>query len=195
MEVVLKELVINKNEANQRADKFLKKYLCNANTSFIYKMIRKKNITLNDKKMTGNEMLSNGDKIKIFFSDETLEKFTANKNKIKTNLPNDRFDKINIGKYIIYEDENVIFLNKPVGMLSQKAKQDDVSANEYLIEYLINKKELSIDDLNRFKPSVCNRLDRNTSGLLIFGKSLVALQQFSNLLKKKNNHPFQLRGI
>lgn len=187
----MKELIINKNEANRRADKFLKKYLCNANTSFIYKMIRKKNITLNDKKMTGNEMLSTGDKLKIFFSDETLEKFTANKNYVNKNLSK-AVNNIDISKYIIYEDENVIFINKPSGMLSQKADKYDISANEYLIEYLINKNELSREELNRFKPSVCNRLDRNTSGLLIFGKSLSALQKFSELLKSRNLHKFYL---
>lgn len=187
----MKELIINKNEANQRADKFLKKYLCNANTSFIYKMIRKKNITLNDKKMTGNEMLFTGDKLKIFFSDETLEKFTANNsfvNKESSKVASD----IDIKKYIIYEDENVIFINKPIGMLSQKADKSDISANEYLIEYLIKKNELSREELNRFKPSVCNRLDRNTSGLLIFGKSLSALQKFSELLKNRSLHKYYL---
>lgn len=187
----MKELIINKNEANQRVDKFLKKYLCNANTSFIYKMIRKKNITLNDKKMTGNEMLSKGDKLKIFFSDETLEKFTANISSVNKSSSKAEKD-IDISKYIIYEDENVIFINKPSGMLSQKADKSDVSANEYLIEYLINKNELSREELNRFKPSICNRLDRNTSGLLIFGKSLSALQKFSELLKSRNLHKYYL---
>ena len=187
----MKELIINKNEANQRADKFLKKYLCNANTSFIYKMIRKKNITLNDKKMTGNEMLSTGDKLKIFFSDETLEKFTEN-NSYKNKVLSKDVKKIDIYKYIIYEDENVIFINKPSGMLSQKADKSDVSANEYLIDYLISKNEIAREDLNRFKPSVCNRLDRNTSGLLIFGKSLSALQKFSELLKDRSLHKYYL---
>lgn len=187
----MKELIINKNEANQRADKFLKKYLCNANTSFIYKMIRKKNITLNDKKMTGNEMLSTGDKLKIFFSDETLEKFTEN-NSYKNKVLSKDVKKIDIYKYIIYEDENVIFINKPSGMLSQKADKSDVSANEYLIEYLISKNEIAREELNRFKPSVCNRLDRNTSGLLIFGKSLSALQKFSELLKDRSLHKYYL---
>lgn len=182
----MKELIISKNEANQRSDKFLKKYLCNANSSFIYKMIRKKNIVLNDKKMTGNEMLSKGDNIKIYFSDETIAKFTTADNKVKTDSHYD------ISKYIIYEDENVIFINKPAGMLSQKARDKDVSANEYLIEYLVDSGKISNEELKTFKPSVCNRLDRNTSGLLIFGKTLSTLQYFSQLLKNRELHKYYL---
>ena len=75
----MKELTIGNNEKNQRVDKFLAKYLDKAPKSFIYKMIRKKNITLNGKKFQGNEILNQGDVIKIFFSDETLEKFTKGK--------------------------------------------------------------------------------------------------------------------
>ena len=82
----MKELIIKKNESNQRADKFLKKYLCNAGASFIYKMMRKKNITLNNKKMTGNEILNENDIIKIFFSDETIEKFTGG-DAVKAHIP------------------------------------------------------------------------------------------------------------
>ena len=63
---------------------------------------------------------------------------------------------------IVYEDENVIFINKPSGMLSQKAAVSDVSLNEYMISYLIHEGSLSEKDLQTFKPGICNRLDRNT---------------------------------
>ena len=129
----MKELIINKNEAGQRSDKFLKKYLCNATGGFIYKMIRKKNITLNDKKMTGNEILSLNDSIKIFFSDDTLNKFTADEKAVSKKSTAD----VNkIKKSIIYEDENIILYNKDAGLLSQKSKPEDISVNDILIEYM-----------------------------------------------------------
>lgn len=189
MEIIMKELIINDNEANQRADKFLKKYLDKATQSFIYKMIRKKNITLNDKKMSGNEKLCKGDVVKIYFSDETIEKFVSNTNGTPVQCNADYKD---IERHIVYEDKNVIFFNKPAGMLSQKAKESDHSANEYLLNYMIKKDEITAAQLKTFKPSICNRLDRNTSGLLIFGKTLEGLQTFSNLLSKRDVHKYYL---
>ena len=72
----MKEIEINSNEAGQRFDKFLGKYLDQAPKSFLYKMLRKKNITLNGKKAAGNEILALGDNVKLFFSDETIKKFS-----------------------------------------------------------------------------------------------------------------------
>lgn len=187
----MKEIIINKNEANQRADKFLQKYLSNTTQSFIYKMIRKKNILLNGKKFTGSEKLVIGDSIKIFFSDETLEKFTKNSSiKNYSNLTTGK--KQNVKKDIIFEDENIILYNKPVGMLSQKAEKTDISANEYLLQYLYEENKINDDVLKTFKPAVCNRLDRNTSGLLIFGKTLIALQTIGDLLKSRTVHKYYL---
>ena len=185
----MKELIINDNEANQRADKFLKKYLDRAGQSFIYKMMRKKNITLNDRKMSGNEKLCKGDIIKIYFSDETLEKFVSNNNMASVLQNTDCKD---VESHIVYEDKNVIFFNKPAGMLSQKAKESDCSANEYLLHYMLKKNEITSEELKTFKPSICNRLDRNTSGLLIFGKTLEGLQTFSELLLKRTVHKYYL---
>ena len=187
----MKELTIKKNEADQRVDKFLSKYLNKASKSFIYKMMRKKNITLNGKKMDGNEKLNVGDVINIYFSDETIEKFSSGiKPKDSLNYFSD-ISGIDKNK-IIFEDENIIFYNKPAGMLSQKATVNDISANEHLIKYMIEKKEICEEDFKTFKPSVCNRLDRNTSGLLIFGKSLLGLQSMAELLKSRSLHKYYL---
>ena len=141
-------------------------------------MMRKKNIVLNGKKCTGNEKLKQGDSIKLFFSDETIEKFSAGTyvtpKKEKTNmLP------------IIYEDEQVLLMNKPVGVLSQKAKDSDVSAVEILINYLIETNQLSKEQFRTFHPSICNRLDRNTSGILVAGKTLPALQEMNRFFKER----------
>ena len=70
---------------------------------------------------------------------------------------------------LVYEDENVLFINKPVGMLSQKADKNDCSLVEYITAYLLHNNSLTYEDLAMFTPSICNRLDRNTSGIIAAG--------------------------
>ena len=178
----MREIIINSNEAGQRFDKFLGKYLSEASMGFLFKMLRKKNITLNGKKATGKEKLNKGDSVKLFLSDETIEKFSG---KVDIKLYDKKLD-------IIYEDENVLLINKPAGMLSQKAQQLDVSVVEYLISYLIKSEQLNEKDLKTFHPSVCNRLDRNTSGLIAAGKSLVGLQELSRMFKDRSMGKYYL---
>ena len=174
----MQELHVTENEAGQRLDKLLAKFLNQAPKSFLYKMMRKKNIVLNGKKCTGNEKLKQGDSIKLFFSDETIEKFSAGTYAIP------KKEKINMLP-IIYEDEQVLLMNKPVGVLSQKAKDSDVSAVEILINYLIETNQLSKEQFRTFHPSICNRLDRNTSGILVAGKTLPALQEMNRFFKER----------
>ena len=170
----MKQFTISPNESGQRFDKYLKKLLSNASGSFVYKMLRKKNITLNDRKADGTEKLNAGDLVKLFLSDETFEKFSG---KDETNSGYMKLKSIDSGRLqVVYEDDDVIIINKPSGMLSQKAVPEDISANEYILSYLIRKGALSEEQLKTFKPSICNRLDRNTSGLLIAGKTLKGLQ-------------------
>lgn len=180
----MREIIIKKNEAGQRLDKFLRKYLNEAPGNFIYKMLRKKNIVLNEKKASGNEKLTEGDRIRLFLAEETIEKFSV-KEQIadmpKTSCQKGMSDIIDI----IYEDKNIILLNKPAGVLSQKAQKQDISMVEYVVSYLLDKGEISFEDLKTFKPAVCNRLDRNTSGLIIAGKSLAGSQKMARLLKER----------
>lgn len=181
----MKEFVIKPNEANQRFDKYLKKLLPNAGTSFIYKMLRKKNITLNKKKAAGNEVVVSGDVINVFFSDETFDKFTANTSDLQADF--EALAKLDLsGIEIVSETTDVLVASKPANMLSQKAVDTDISANERLIGYLISTNQLSFDDFKTFKPSVCNRLDRNTTGLILMGKTLNGLQTLSSELKDRS---------
>ena len=154
----MKEITIQKNEAGQRFDKFLAKYMNQAPKSFFYKMLRKKNITLNGKKAAGNEILKLNDTVRLFLSDETIQKFSGT---IQQSPGDPDWILAHAGKElsIIYEDESTIFLNKPAGMLSQKAKPDDISMVEHLIAYLLNSGQISKEELRTFHPSVCNRLD------------------------------------
>lgn len=197
----MQELNITANEAGQRLDKLLAKYLDKAPKSFLYKMLRKKNITLNGKKCSGNEKLAAGDIVRLFLSDETIQNFstpvkvtqvsvekrknagqnkkgTLDKNKSVSGRKKEKLS-------VLYEDEHVLFINKPVGMLSQKAKESDVSAVELLLDYLLESGQIQPEELRTFRPSICNRLDRNTSGLLAAGKSLAGLQEMNRFFKER----------
>ena len=177
----MKEFIINENEAGQRFDKYLGKLLREAPKSFFYKMLRKKNITLNGSKATGNEKLSTGDHVKLFLSDETFTKFAG-----AEESPARAHQKLDI----IYEDDNILLINKPVGMLSQPADGREPSLVEYLTGYLLETGAVTEDALRTFRPSVCNRLDRNTSGIVAAGKSLTGLQELSSLFHDRNLHKF-----
>ena len=175
----MKELIIHDNEAGQRLDKLLRKYLSEAPGSFIYKMLRKKNIVLNGKKATGNEHLRKGDSVKLFLADDTIAKFQAAGKTVEENIKN------TVKLDVIYEDQNVIFINKPSGMLSQKAKETDVSVVENVTAYLLESGQLTKENLQTFRPSICNRLDRNTSGLVICAKTLMGSQKLNEMIKTR----------
>ena len=193
----MQSVTIKANQAGQRLDKFLHKYLPNAGTSFLYKMLRKKNITLNGKKAEGKEILSVGDELKFFFSDETFEKFSG-QSPASADTPSTTNDarkevtaeylkayKVFKGIQVLYEDDNVLIVNKPVGVLTQKSTSKDVSLNEWLIGYLLETGEITSEELHTFHPSVCNRLDRNTSGIVLCGKSLAGSQALSRIIKER----------
>lgn len=181
----MKEYIIKNNEAGQRFDKYLKKILPNASSNFIYKMLRKKNITLDGHKASGTEILKIGSDIKIFFSDETFDKFSVDLSALKNEY--DALSKLTLsGLKIIFENDDILIADKPVNMLSQKSGISDISANERLIGYLISNSRLDFEEFKTFKPSVCNRLDRNTTGLILMGKSLKGSQYLSQILKERS---------
>lgn len=171
-------VIVAKNEAGQRLDKMLSKYLNAAPQSFLYKMMRKKNIVLNGKKCNGSEHLVEGDEVQLFLAEETIEKFS------QASVQNIKPQELDI----IYEDEHLLLINKPAGMLSQKASEQDESLVEYVIAYLLHSGQLKKEDLRAFRPSVCNRLDRNTTGLIVAGKSLLGLQTMAKAFKDRTIH-------
>ena len=203
----MQSVTIGKNQAGQRMDKFLHKYLPGAGTGFIYKMLRKKNIVLNGKKAEGKEILAEGDEIKFFFSDETFSIFAGNttgdintvsrtsaneQQKKNANNTENKCKEYTIAYQrlqpieILLETEDVLIVNKPAGILTQKAEAKDISLNEWLIGYLLYSKQLTAEELQTFRPSVCNRLDRNTSGIVLCGKSLKGSQVLSRLIKERS---------
>lgn len=187
----MQKIEISNNQAGQRLDKFLRKYLPNAGTSFLYKMLRKKNITLNGKKAEGSEILEKGDAVCFFFSQETFDKFTGTSEKEQADLAEyEKAYRLLKGITVLYEDEDFLFLNKPAGVLTQKAKPSDSSLNEWMIGYLLQKTPSFASELSAFHPSVCNRLDRNTSGIVLCGKSLAGLQFLSKSIKERSLQKF-----
>ena len=173
----MKELIITEKNEDQRLNKYLERLLVNSGSGFIYRMLRKKNITLNGKKAAGNEILKNGDVIKIFFSDDTYEKLTGKPEEKHVSFPDE--------SRIIYEDPDILIYNKPAGMLTQKAGESDVSVCEYLTGYLMKKGEADSNSLSEYRPSAVNRLDRNTSGLVLCAKNLKAARVLSKMIKER----------
>ena len=145
-------LTIGKNQAGQRLDKFLKKALPNAGTGFLYKMLRKKNITLNGKKAEGKEILAQGDEVKCFFSEETYASLSGAGAAEDTSDYRKAYRSLK-DISVLYEDENILLLK---------------------------------EDLACFRPSVCNRLDRNTSGIVLCGKTLAGSQALSRIIKDRS---------
>ena len=211
----MKSVIIGKNQAGQRLDKFLHKYLPLAGDGFLYKMLRKKNITLNGKKAEGREMLALNDRVTLFFSDETYAKFSGRVDDIDAERRDsagrkeggetrdrevkrhssaleeyEKAYKSLRGISILYEDADCLILNKPAGLLTQKASAGDISLNEWLIGYLLSKNKEPEQELAFFRPSVCNRLDRNTSGIVLCGKSLAGLQYLSSCIKERRIRKF-----
>ncbi|NLJ58854.1 MAG: RluA family pseudouridine synthase [Tissierellia bacterium] len=168
----MKEIKIGKNEEGQRLDRFLKKYLNKANQSFIYKMIRKKNIKLNNKKAEAQVILKENDRVQLYLSDETINKFREKKTLKVTD----------IDFTIAYEDKNILIVNKPVGLSSQPDKTASKNLVDQVKVYLDAKEEnISFT----FKPAVCNRLDKNTSGLIIAAKNYESLKQTNKAIRER----------
>lgn len=193
----MKKIIAGKNEAGQRLDKLLLKTLNKAPKSFVYKMLRKKNITLNGKKAEGSEILQPEDVITIFLADETMDKFSE-----KYTFSTGEYsgpegmetgeESLGASLAVVYEDANILLVNKAAGMLSQKAKDTDISLVEHLIGYLLQTGKLTREELTTFRPGICNRLDRNTSGLVAAGKTLTGLQKLSELFRDRTIDKYYL---
>lgn len=203
----MQSVAIGRNQAGQRLDKFLRKFMPDAGSGFLYKMLRKKNITLNGKKAEGSEILVPGDTVSFFFSEETFLKFTGEaRGKDRKHDPAadgkeafrtagrcsadtaeyERAYRLLKGIRTVYEDEHVLIADKPAGILSQKAAPSDLSLNEWLTGYLLEHNPSLREDLGTFHPSVCNRLDRNTSGLVLCGKSLPGSQYLNRCVRERS---------
>ena len=175
----MKEITVTSREAGQRLDKYLVRYLPAAGKGFLYKMMRKKNIVLNGRRAGGGELLKEGDAIRLFFSEETLKKFMGEAGQDVRRHP--ALD----ASQVLYEDSQALAVCKPAGMLSQKAEASDLSLVEYITGYLLESGALRQEELHSFHPGIANRLDRNTSGIVLAGKTMAAAQGLAELFRKR----------
>ena len=169
----MRELVISKYEAGQRFDKFLAKYMELAPKSFFYKMMRKKNITLNGKKAAGNEKLEKGDTVKLFLSEETIEGFREKKKRaVHTGAKLD----------ILYEDDDILVVNKPKGMVVHPAPGHYSHTLVNAVLYHCGENLSGINGVIR--PGIVHRIDMNTTGSLLICKNDKAHQILAEQLKE-----------
>lgn len=179
------EFKIGRNEAGQRLDKFIIKTL-DLPTSLLYKSIRLKKIKVNRKRAENNTILCEGDTVQCFLAEEFFEK----------KLSRHSFESITPHLDIIYEDENIMLLNKRPGVSVHE--DEDGSTNTLITHiqaYLYGKGEYSPDDELCFAPSLCNRIDRNTGGIVIAAKNAEALRVMNEKIKKREIDKFYLAAV
>ncbi len=169
------ELIVNRNDAGQRLDKFLSKAVKNLPASLLYKSIRTKKIKVNRKRAEPDQILEVGDHVLLFLKDEF---FTENAQKIQL----ERTPRIDV----VYEDENILLVNKRPGML---VHPDDTEEQNTLIDhittYLYQKGQYDPEKENSFAPALCNRIDRNTGGIVIAAKNAESLRILNQKIKDR----------
>lgn len=172
----MKQIIVKANDAGQRLDKFLTKTFRLLPTALMYKAIRKKDIKRNGKRIGAQDKLEAGDVLAIYLPDDVLEQAP----------PVYEFMHASRTLSIVYEDEHLLLLNKPVGLL---VHPDDNEYTDTLIfrvqRYLYEKGEYDPEAENSFAPALVNRIDRNTCGIVIAAKTATALRILNDKLKKR----------
>lgn len=170
----MRSFVIKENDADQRLDKFVLKMAANLSPSLMYKYLRKKAIKVNGKRAEGNARLQVGDLVELYINDEFFEEKNAD------------FRSISYGPAlsIVYEDENLMLVDKKAGV---PVHADDHGTRDTLINhvllYLYEKGEYDPKESQSFTPALCNRLDRNTGGIVIVAKNAAAGRALYEIVK------------
>lgn len=171
------EKIIDKANSNQRAEKYVRRLLEKAPLSLIYKTFRKKDIKVNGHWIKKEQILMEGDVLRIYITDAQLEEFQKPREAIKSPLTYP----------IVYEDDKVLVVDKPAGLLvigDDKETRNTLARK--VLDYLYYKDEFDPNN-HSFVPSPAHRLDRNTSGLVIFGKTNEALSELTRLFKERDD--------
>ena len=174
------EINIGAEEQEQRLDRFLKKFLSKASLGHIYKIIRTK-VRVNGKKAKPEQYLKKGDVLALYLSEDALEAFLKPEKESAHSTAPRQFT-------VVYEDENILLVNKPAGLLTHgdRTEKKNTLVNQVL-DYLVETGAYRFSRVNTFVPAPANRLDRNTSGLVIFGKNNLALQCLNRMIRKKDS--------
>ncbi|MCR5134309.1 MAG: RluA family pseudouridine synthase [Clostridiales bacterium] len=163
------------NDAQRRLDRFLRQYFDKAPLSLIYKMIRK-DVKVNGKRASRETLLSEGDEISVYISEEQAEALRSTR----------RVWHVRRQFKVLYEDEQVLFVGKPFGLLTHGDKTEKKNTLVNQVEgYLMEKGDYSPVKENHFRPAAVNRLDRNTTGIVLFGKTQEALRTYTALMRDK----------
>ena len=171
----MREIIIEKNDAGQRLDKFLTKAVKGLPQSMMYKLIRTKKIKVNRKRAEQNYMLCKGDSIQLFIREEFFESPERDDGALGRIKP-----KLNI----VYEDDNIILLNKRPGVLvHEDTEGGDNTLLMHMKAYLYQKGEYNPSEENSFSPALCNRIDRNTGGIVIGAKNAEALRVMNEKIR------------
>lgn len=180
----MKEVIIQENDANQRLDKFLLKTYPNLSKSMMYKAIRNKKIKVNRKRCTYDQRLVIDDHILLFLAPDVLEE-----KKREVHFLCDQLD-------VVYEDENILIVNKPAGLLSQSdSKENQDTLVSRIQAYLYNKNVYDPLKAQSFAPTICHRLDRNTQGLVIAAKNAQALRVVNEAIANRRIHKFYIAKV
>ena len=171
------EYKVKKEEEGQTLEKYVKKVLKDVPLSFIYKLFRKRDVRINNRPKDRKEKVSEGDVIAIYISDKQLEEFSSTEKEVR---PSDE-----LIPYIVYEDDNILIINKPRGLLVQKDKVNVKALDDMVLSYLAYKGEYDKNN-KAFTPGPCHRLDRNTQGIVIFGKNIATLQYLMGIMQDKS---------
>lgn len=171
--VPLVEIEIGKIEAGKKIHRYIRQLLPGVPLSGIHKMIRTGRVKLNGKKAKADVLLKVGDRVHLFMAEEDFQEVSKQKKK---------YGGIDADVAVVYEDEEILIVNKPIGLLTHGdgEEQKDTLVNRVLA-YLYRKNEL---EEQSFTPAPAHRLDRNTSGLVIFGKTGVTLRRLAELLSQ-----------
>ena len=176
-------VTVTKNDAGQRLDKFLTKTYRNLPMSLLYKAVRKKDIRLNGKRCEASSRLNEGDQIYLFLPDDALE------------IAPPTYEFMHASKQldIVYEDEHVLLLNKKAGLLVHPDDREFADTLIFRVQrYLYEKGEYNPADEQSFAPALVNRIDRNTSGIVIAAKTAVALRVLNEKLKEREIEKYYL---
>ena len=185
----MREFTIRKNDAGQRLDKFLTKALPSLPPSLLYKSLRTKKIKVNRHRAEGKQMLAEGDTVQLFLAEEF---FPAEKDAPKAHA----LDAIKPKLSILYEDENIMLLCKRPGV----CVHEDAAGNEnslilHIKAYLYQKGEYDPSASHSFAPALCNRIDRNTGGIVIAAKNAEALRVMNEAIRERDIDKFYLCAV
>lgn len=180
--VFMREINITANDAGRRLDRFLRKYLKNASLGEIYKMIRK-DVKVDGKRKDESYVLNEGEILSLYLSDETIDKLTGRGQDSRSKASPAKKAKRQFK--IIYEDENILVADKPFGLLTHGDSQEKKNhlANQ-VKDYLIAKGDYDPRTEKVFSPAPANRIDRNTTGLVIFGKNSASLKALGAMIRE-----------